>query len=653
MNRRPITVLAAVLVSGVIGVATPASASTPAATAKSASATITARISGTPRGARALAVLSNGASAYGRIAAGKLTVKLPKFAGSSSSFSLHIVTSAQRYAGSVSFGKVTGSKTIWYGRVAVRNGATTTLPRITFSSTYGTMKLTGSAARLSVAVALKKVSSKGKPASAGRFGLGGGVTSKGVTVSSVTASGGAVGAGPGDDLDSDGIPNSLDIDDNGNGVPDPVDKSTGANGSAPTAQYDAVSSLGTDLGHDGAADGVNYNLYRGQYSNVDELLKHVSELTSTHLVMGIRAIAGYFSSVDGAYIRAGWVDCLGLAWCLRDDDAADPGNVVKAPEVTPLRWDTVYSLWSRVYGDKIDAVKWAGFTMKDFLRAAKAAGDDRVTGEVLAAVADQPASASGFGLYDDNVFAPAAKPGSKENRSLGADLWTFIFPRNGSNLLQNMKPGDVFSVNAIMNDGTTKSIAMTVAPYFVTAPTITTMKPEGKSAETVDYTSTSPVGAGNNPLVVSGASPTVDFTFWRPQRQRITGVDSIEGDEPLVDMGHLDYNVQIQANGFKAQCPNSSLNFRDSDGRTWNKVTVSAAGEGLRPAFTNDPSSDARASSEHTATLRIDIRACLEANGQSVSTGSTRYMLTLLANGQLGNDSNRNSATQGMYFTFE
>lgn len=653
MGRKSVIVLATAAVISQLGLAVPASAALPAK-AKGASATVSAPITGAPAGSRVLAVLSNGASSYGTISDGSFTVKLPKVVGATASFSLHLVTSEQTYAGPVSFGKAAGKKTKWYGRLAVRNGATTRLPTVTFTTDYGTMRLTGSAAKLSVAIPLKKVTATGKPAGAGRFGLGSRASATSASATEVSAAGGGADASPGDDLDADGVPNTLDIDDNGNGIPDPVDKTTGANGSSPTARYDAVASLGVNIDDGGTSNAINYNLFRAQYPSTDDLMKHVAQLTSSRLVMGIRAISNYFSKDAGSYVRAGWIDCAGLAWCLTADDATDPSDVVTAPAVTPLRWDTIYSLWTKAYGDHTESVTWASFTMKGLLLAARAAGDNRVTNAVLNRVADQPAGVTGFGLYDDNVLEAVPGPGgSKDSGTFGGDLWTFVLPGGGSKLLQNLQPGDVFTVNAIMNDGSTKSIAMTVAPYFVTAPTITTMEPTGRSLQTINYSDTHPIGGGQNPLLVAAAQPTVDLTFWRPQRQRIPGADTVAGDEPLVDMGHLDYSVQIQAEGFKAQCPNSSLTFTSSDGSGWRKLAATPNGPKKKTEFTNDLSDDAQAAVSRTVALRIDLKACFTANSLSVAAGTTRYMLTVMANGQLGNDSNRNGANQAMFFKFD
>lgn len=680
---RKITVLALVAaLSGVVGLTAPVNAQVSTSATKAASATVTAKISGAPAGARMLAVLSNGASAYASISGGRFTVKLPKVKGSTASVSLHLVNAKQSYAGSISFGRVKGKKTSWFGRVTVKNGVKTSLPKITFSSNFGAVKMTGSAAKLTLAGALKKAAANGKPAGAGRLGLAGtrAVSSKGVRAATVRTAAvhiaEATATGPGDDLDGDGIPNSLDIDDDGDGYPDPVDQSAGVNGSAPTAKYDAFSSLGSSIGNgpNRMTSPINYNFLRNVYPNTADLMKELSLLNDANFFMTVRGVAPFFSEDPTAYIKAAWIDCTGLAWCLADDNQTDPSNFVAAPRLLPYGDGDISPIWQYAYtktpGSQCDvhsmnsckSVLWSSFTMKNFLQLSKDNGNSRITTDVIGTVGDQPKV--GFGLYDPYVLNGPPSGGGKNTNSAGFDLNAFINPRGYGKFLDNLKPGDVFTVNALMSDGNTSSIAMTVAPYFVTAPAVTSFAPAGLPTINVDYAAADPkcashqgnedcrIGSEGNPFKIDSANPSLTVTFWRPQRLRISGADdAIAGGEPLVDMGGLDYRVSVQGGDGSPfrECPNTAVKFTNSDGGSWSEVPKPNNPMSNDRDYMKDGSADAQASVTRTVSLQIDFSKC---TGLSTSASSQKYSVRLEADSQPTFGGQRGSTYQTFYFGF-
>lgn len=672
--KKSLVTIAAASTLAMIGLATTPGTSVQAAAAR---AKVTGRVSGTPAGTRALAVLANGSSVYAKISGGKFTITLPKVKTSTATFSLHFISAKQSYAGPVSFGKVSGKKTTWYGRVSVKNGATTSLPKITFKTNYGAVKMTGSAAKLKLSVALRGVSSIGKPAGAGKFGLASKRLAKSMGVRAMEATGPSGATGPGDDLDGDGIPNSLDIDDDGDGFPDPVDKSAGEGGSAPTAKYDAFSSLGSGIGNgpNRVTSPINYNFLRERYpsaSDLPALMKELSYLDDANFSMNIRAVSPFFTETMGVYIKAAWVDCTGLAWCLKADDQSDPSNFVSAPRMLAFQDDTV---WKWAYtktpgspcnvhdGSSCENVRWADFSMKDFVQKAIDNGSPNVNKSTLDLVADQ--GTPGFGLFDAYIQNGPPSSGSKGNNSAGFDLNASINPHGYGKFLDNLKPGDVFTINAILSDGTTSSIAMTVAPYLVTTPAVTSFTPSGGPTIPVDYNSADThcanhesnddcrFGSEGKPFDISASDPVLDLTFWRPQRLRIAGADDgIAGGEPFVDIGGLDYRVSVQG-GDGSQfidCPNNAVKFTSSDGATWTEVPKPKDAYSNDREFMKDDAPDAASSTTRTVSLRIDFSKC---TGLSTSASSQKYSVRLDAASQPTFGRQRGGASQSFYFKFQ
>lgn len=683
-RRTPVALVAITTAIALTGLTGQAQARVTVSVAKAASATIKGTIAKPPVGGKVLAVLSNGYSAYGKIAGTKFTVKLPKVKGSTVKFSLHMVTAKQSYAGSVSFGKVAGKKTTWYGSVSVKNGATVSLPKITFSSTYGTVKMTGAAAKLKLSGPLKSVSKAGKPTGAGLLGLAPKrkASSKGVRAASVSALAESTATGPGDDLDGDGLPNSLDIDDDGDGFPDPVDQSAGVNGSAPTAKYDAFSSLGGGIGNGPSrvTSPVNYNFLRDRYPNesdLPDLMKELSLLDDANFTMNIRAVSPFFTETMGTYIKAAWVNCTGLAWCLAADlNQSDPTAFVSAPRLQPQGDGFTGSIWQWAYTktpgsecnvhamNSCESVLWSSFSMKDFLQKAIANGSPTVNSSHVGYVAAQPTD--GFGLVDPYVLNGPPSGNDKGTNATGFDLAATISPRGYNKFLDNLKPGDVFTINALLSDGSTSSIAMTVAPYFVTIPAIIQFTPGGLAPIEVDYNSADTncsqhhgnedcrPGAEGNPFAVKPSNPTLSLTFWRPQRLRIAGSDDkIPGTEPFVDMGGLDYRIEVQGSGDGSpffKCPNSSVSFSSSDGGTWSKVDKPQNAMSNEWDYMKDDSPDAQPSKDRTATVVIDFSKC---DGMSTSANPQRVSVRLGAYSQPTFGGQRGSTLQTFYFVFQ
>ena len=651
------------------------------AEAATAATKLTAKFKGVAAGTQVLAVYSTGASARATISGGKATLTLPKNVKSGKKVSLHLVNANGSYAGPVTIGKTKGKKTTWYGGVGVKPGKTTSLGTITYAAAqqYASAKASGSTASLPVTGTLKGVSKNGQPAGAGRLGM---AATKAVSSASLAPGDSidwtwgvqafaAADAEGGGDLDGDGIPNTLDIDDDGDGFADQVDQSSGVGGSAPTAQYDTINGLQT--ANTWRQPAINYNFLSKQFTDPAKLRSELSKLNSDAFTMSIRLVAPFVTQTSGVYIKDAWVDCTGLPWCISEDVAgATEADIVIAPRMIPFGDGDITSFWKYAYKKSdqstcsvyspasnalgtqgCQVVKWGSYTMKDMLSKAKANGSNLVN-RPLDWEEHTPA---GFGMNDAYWANPPGNGGS----SSGFDLTAYVAPRGYAKFLDNMKVGDVFTVKALLSDGTTTEVAMTISPFFVTAPTAFSFTATGGTEKTVDYTVSDTTctsndgptcrwGSESKPVEVSSATPSMSVKFWRPQRPRVAGPDdNIAGTDSFLDMGGLNYSFVLSASdgGTRVFCPNAAITMTDTNGSTFASM-ASTTGYSNDREMIKDGSSDAAPAVTRFVTAVIDFSKC----PGITTTAGQRYTVTMASAGQPLFGMQRSSASQAFTIKF-
>ena len=649
-----------------------------AAQAAVASTKLSAKFKGVAAGTQVLAVYASGASARATIKSGKATLTLPKNVASGKKVSLHLVNANGSYGGPVSIGKTKGTKTTWYGGVSVKKGKTTSLGTITYSAAqqYASMKATGSTASLPVTGALKGASKNGQPAGAGRLGL---AASKAVSSASLAKGDSidwtwgvqafaAADADGGGDLDGDGIPNTLDIDDDGDGFPDQVDQSSGAGTATPTAQYDTINGLNTSITWRQPA--INYNYLAKMYTDPAKLRTELSKLNSDAFTMSIRLVAPFVTQTSGVTIKDAWVDCTGLAWCVTEDSGSTEADLVIAPRMLPWGDGDIKEFWKYAY-KKTDqstcsiyvptsnalgtpgcqVVKWGSYSMADMLNKAKTNGSPLVT-----SAPDWTDHTGGFGMNDAYWLKPAGSPNGR-----GFDMTAYVAPRGYAKFLDNMRVGDVMTVKALLSDGTTTEVAMTISPFFVTAPTAFSFTATGGTEKTVDYTVSDTTctsngaptcrwGSESKPVEVSAASPGITVKFWRPQRPRVSGTDdNITGTAAFLDMGALNYNFRLSGeDGSQGVfCPNAAVTMTDTTGSTFQSVAPKSGYSNDRE-YLKDGSSDAAAAETRFVSAAIDLSKC---TGLSIAAGK-KYTVTMTAAGEPLFGMNRSSTSQSFSISF-
>jgi len=663
--------IAGVLLAGALAAVSPVAVVQAAAAATK----LTAKVKGAAAGTQLLAVYSTGASARAKVSGGKATITLPKNVKASGKVSLHLVNPNGSYAGSVSIGKTKGKKTTWYGGIKAKPGKTTSLGTITYSAAqqYASTKASGATAGLPVSGTLKNASKAGKPAGAGRLGL---AASKAVSSASLAPGDSiewtwgvqafaASEQEAGGDLDGDGMPNTLDIDDDGDGFPDQLDQSAGKTGSKPTALYDAFSSLTTGIGSGQSA--INYNILSQKYADPAELRKQLSILVDANFTLNTRLVAPFLTDNPNLSIQDAWVDCTGLAWCLTEDSGSTLDTFVSAPRILSWGDGNIKDYWKyafrkdgqttcSIYVPTSDptgckSVKWAEFSMHKMLTAAKANG-----GSMPATAPTWTDHTGGFGLYDAYREYPAGKGGNAS----GFDLTANIQPRGYTKFLDNFKAGDVLTVKATLSDGSPAEISMTIAPFFVTAPTVFSFTPAGGTEQTVDYVTAESCNGTDQPgcrlgsesrrVRVSAANPKLTVKFWRPQRMRVSGADdAISGTDTYLDMGSLNYRVSGYSGdgGQWGYCFNTAVSISDTNSSAFTEVKAD-------PQYSNsfdyykDGSADAPPSAGRYVTAVIDFSKCKDI---SVTAGKN-YTFRLDASGEELFGGSRTNANQNFNITF-
>ena len=242
----------------------------------------------------------------------------------------------------------------------------------------------------------------------------------------------------------------------------------------------------------------------------------------------------------------------------------------------------------------------------------------------------------------------------------GFDFTAYFAPRGYTKFLDNMKVGDVFTVKATMSDGTQAQVAMTISPFFVTAPTAFSFTATGGTEKTVDYTvsdltctsndgPTCRNGSESKRVAVSAAQPQLTVKFWRPQRPRIPGADdAIAGADTFLDMGALNYRFALQGNdgGQFAECPNAAVSMSDTNGTVFSPVAPTSGYTNDRE-FLKDGSSEAPPSESRFITAILDLSKCKNLT----LTPGTNYAVNLYATGEPLFGMNRSTANQSFYIS--
>ena len=444
----------------------------------------------------------------------------------------------------------------YYGPVVLRANGTRSFTALRGSSaSLGAIRLRGGWAEVTkdlsdavVDTARQVRARNGKPLGASRLGF---VRSTALR-SSWGPSFSAVSSGG--DQDSDGLPNLVDADDDGDLLLDSVDASTAGNSASSAGLFSTLYVPMTDA--------LNVNAGGVTQERIDALVAGENTFNLVFFFDEGRLRGRTVTSVD--------VDCFTLAYCRPGSGTGYFGGVSESGSDVPSN------------------VPWVTY------------------------------DPNGNGLPD---LSPLPARSS----------WTAsVQPRVGTGAIA---PGDVYDVIFRTTTGDVR-LPTTLAPYFVTTPTVTSWS-SGGTTTTVDYTDplslmTAPGSGPSNPAYLPDGRLAV--TLWRPQRQAIAGAET--GD--FRDIGRLHYGVTLDvtaANGSELGCGGSfsglSTSLVDESDPTATDPVVN-----LFPL--QDTADDATPSVDNTLSFTVDLAGCLSAAGVDPTGRTVTLQLTSVSESRPG-----------------
>lgn len=301
------------------------------------------------------------------------------------------------------------------------------------------------------------------------------------------------GTGLGQDLDCDSVPNSIDVDDNGNGSLDILDQKT--NDSTDTANYTASIATYSDMN---APMTAKLNIHAADAATILTQVKGILGADASKNVGGSFQIAVFLGEQNltkplGGAPTEVWVECPGIKWC----DASNGTAVIHAN--------------SEMQGNQsdIEGKKWNTFASTDFTSGKAVAGS---TGK-------------------SNGFYKFGEVGNGRGR------WaTFVSPNYSSDdVLNVVRANDVMVLHGLVN-GTDVNFPVTVSPFFVTTPYL-------KSVTATGVTSLNTAANLASGYLAIGTDGKIGLTFWRPQRMLLEGETGEAANASFKSQHGLHYGI--------------------------------------------------------------------------------------------------------------
>jgi hypothetical protein len=491
---------------------------------------------------------------------------------------LHLVTSSGSYAGPIVL-KFDAKKKSGLVQLSGKAGDIGT---VAFKGSYGIAKQKKPSKAIATNAASKiTVDAAGKPAGAGKMGMDKVVSKSGVVAAAARATGVRAfdsGSEPaGSDTDKDGLPSSIDLDDDGDAKIDLVDDSN------PSKALTTGSLLFLDL-----SKTINKNIGltdAEMKTAIDGVLK-----SNNNFWIGIGLPApGDASKIDGAHVTCE----AAVAWCASNTPAT-------------------------LFGSNLE--KWAdkksdGFALS--LPSGSGPNSDASTPSNPAG----PANGGGTPQGPPNPPTPggasksSAKPTDGSSGGLG-------FNRQFIPQLESDKvtPGSLFNINFSKGGQIVYTQAGALSPYFTAVPALKSVTVGSRVVE-IDYKNkNSTFGTSQNPVVIDGSASYIKLTYWRPQRSGVKDA----GEASFVDMGGLRYGFYI---GVAKPCGAAAYSELSS-----NLSVKEQAGFDHTPLV--DSAGDAEPNAANTMSFVIDISKCSGAGptgGSVPSIGNTAQMVTLIS----------------------
>lgn len=574
-------------------------------------ATITGTVKG-GKGMRVAAIGLDGTATTARLnGKGRFTLRVPNARARNST--LHLLTASGDYFGPIVLGR---SKATGYVRTTTR---TTGLGTISRKSGFALASGLARGRDYTTAGSVRVNARTGKPLGAGKLGLVRTASSPREMARETQGGGGQggsggqggnpndpCGGGVGGDCDRDGVPNSIDTDDNGNLTIDFTD----AVSVQTTAKLLTYSSVGTTI--DGT---LNFNTGATRDS-INAWLGSTSTTRPTGLQVAFyyqeRTITGQDPSPT---LDDVWVTCESSApWCAPGTSQATVSGFSEFPQILPSV-------------PQFGSVNWSTYT------------GSTCTSRGSACQA-QPTTYPAFGF----TKSPQSGGGTPSN------VWTAFVKPNSPDTLGQVNADSVINLNYRTSAGgpvSTKPIG--ISPYFVTTPAITQVSANGATRNlTYPYPADGPGTNSSNGFDL-GTSGTLGLTLNPPQRLGLPGEA-----EPFYTVGGLAYGLTLDSIRSLASGGNGGEQ-RPSTEAGCSLTPVS--GLAPRPA-SGDPQDlwpviaplvdttavDQPASAPRTVAFTADVKGCIAKYIPGASTSNVSANVSLQAVGQpLQNGANRSS----------
>ena len=381
------------------------------------------------------------------------------------------------------------------------------------------------------------------------------------------------GTEPGQDLDCDSVPNTIDVDDNGNGSLDILDQSTNdrSNKENYTASIATYSGMNATM-----ASKLNTN---APGATIASLTTNISKLLSGTDTTGgsfqLAIFLGDWSLQGPAGELPEWVyiECPGIKWC---DAATGTAKIFGNSEMGEVPGASA----------QIDGKRWNTFASQNFSQA----GFPKST------------SATYNGLYKFSQ--------NKQNR------WAaFLMPNYAeADVLNVVRANDVMVLHAITGSNDVL-IPVTISPFFVTTPYLKSATANGVTVDNNDAN----FNSGN---IKIGDDGRLSIDFWRPQRMKIDGETGNSGDFSALTSQHgLNYGLQIAGGQVNSR---NIAGYPETGcaGADVNRYFTSRTLSGLNPSYgpaDQDPASDFWAMNDATSDgspdnvldLTLDLKGCV------------------------------------------
>jgi hypothetical protein len=383
------------------------------------------------------------------------------------------------------------------------------------------------------------------------------------------------GNNPGQDLDCDSVPNTIDVDDNGNGSLDILDQST--NDRDDKNNYTASIATYSDM-RASMESKLNIN---APGASLDQLTTNIASLLS-----GKDATGGGFSlavflgdwsliSAAGAAPDAVYIECPGIKWC---DAAAGTGTALinGNSEMNEIPGASAY--WQT-------PKDWKSFASTEFSTTAIKASESYKTNGLYK-----------FTQNNQVRWAAFLTPNYKEK-----------------DVAQVIRANDVMILHSVAGSNDV-AIPVTVSPFFVTTPYLKSATADGVKVDTANAN----FGKGHMKI---GADGKLGIEFWRPQRMVLEGETGPAGFEAFKSQHGLNYGINVSSariNGQQIQ-PNVEVGCAGAEVDSYYKSTTLKTSTKSYGDPAEDPASDFWALKDETADsdpdnvldLEINLKDCL------------------------------------------